>query len=131
MPIEERLTSTPGVFAIPGLAQAVVTSGRTAHISGQVPLDEDGNLVGAGDLRAQATQALTNLERVVKQLGATWHDVVRFTWFTTDPHGVQTIRDVRDEFLGDAPKPGSSLIVVAGLFHPDVVFEVEAVVALP
>jgi enamine deaminase RidA (YjgF/YER057c/UK114 family) len=114
-----------------GYTHAVVASGRTAYISGQVALDESGQLVGAGDLRAQTEQSLRNLEKILGELGATWSDVIRYTWFVVGEHDLQVIRDVRDEFLGEAPKPGSSLIKVAGLFRPDVLIEVEAVVAVP
>jgi enamine deaminase RidA (YjgF/YER057c/UK114 family) len=131
VPIHSRLTDIPGVLPGNGYAHAVVTSGRTAYISGQVALDTSGELVGPGDLRAQTTQALGNLEKILTELGASWLDVVRYTWFVVGEQDLQVIRDVRDEFLGDAPKPGSSLIKVAGLFRPDVLIEVEAVVALP
>jgi enamine deaminase RidA (YjgF/YER057c/UK114 family) len=131
MPIEARLTDVPGNPAPNGYAHAVTASGRTAYISGQVAFDADSRLVGPGDLRAQTEQCMRNLANILGELGATWSDVIRFTWYVIDATEVQTVRDVRDAFLGDAPKPASSLIQVAGLFRPDLLIEVEAVVALP
>jgi enamine deaminase RidA (YjgF/YER057c/UK114 family) len=135
VPIHDRLTSTPEVPAGPGYSHAVTASGRLAFISGQVSLDSSGSLVGPGDLAAQTAQCMRNLESVLRELGAGWADVVRFTWYLTDVSEVQVVRDVRDSFirepLGDRPNPASSLIRVAGLVRPEFLIEVEAVAALP
>jgi enamine deaminase RidA (YjgF/YER057c/UK114 family) len=58
--------SAPG----PGYSHAVTVTGRLAFVAGQIAVDAEGNLVGAGDLRAQATQALRNLHGVLRALGA-------------------------------------------------------------
>jgi enamine deaminase RidA (YjgF/YER057c/UK114 family) len=135
VPIEDRLIAAPGLAPGNGFVHAVTTSGRLAFVSGQIALDEHGALVGPGDLEAQTEQALTNLHRVLLGLGTDWSDVVKFTWFILDASQVQTVRDVRDRLirpaLGDLPNPASSLVQVAGLFRPEFLIEVEAVVALP
>jgi enamine deaminase RidA (YjgF/YER057c/UK114 family) len=131
VPIVDRLIDVPGVA--PGLryAHAVTVTGQLAFVAGQVALAEDGTLVGEGDLRAQTEQALRNLEGVLKALGATWSDVVRFNWYLLDVSRIQDVRDARDAVLGDAPTPASTLIQVAGLFRPGFLVEIDAVVALP
>lgn len=131
MPIHDRHDHVAGNAPGHGYAHVVTASGPLAFISGQVALDENGRLVGAGDLRAQTAQCLRNLENVLGRLGAGWGDVVRFTWYMLDVAEVQTMRDVRDEFLGANPKPASSLIQVAGLVRPEFLIEVEAVAAIP
>jgi enamine deaminase RidA (YjgF/YER057c/UK114 family) len=104
-------------------------------VSGQVALDADGRLVGPGDLAAQTRQALGNLHRILRELGADWADVARFSWYVTDTSEIQVIRDIRDEFLrpslGDRPNPASTLVQVAALFRPDLLIEVEAVAVVP
>jgi enamine deaminase RidA (YjgF/YER057c/UK114 family) len=135
MPIMDRLTEVPGVAPGPGFAHAVTVTGRLAFISGQVALDEAGQLAGPGDLAAQTRQALTNLHRILGQLGADWPDVVRFGWYVLDASQVQVIRDARDELirpaLGDRPNPASTLVQVAALFRPGFLVEVDAVAAIP
>jgi enamine deaminase RidA (YjgF/YER057c/UK114 family) len=135
MPVHDRLTAAPGISPGPGYAHAVTVSGRLAFVSGQVAVDAEGRLVGPGDLAAQTAQALRNLERVLAAVGAGWEDVVRFGWYVVDATQVQTIRDVRDEFvrpaLGDRPNPASTLVQVAALFRPEFLVEVDAVAALP
>lgn len=135
MPIVDRLTQTPDVAPFPGLSHAVTVTGTLGFISGQVPLDSAGNLVGPGDLETQTRQALRNLESVLTALGAGWADVVRFNWYLVDASQAQTVRNVREEFLrpalGDKPNPASSLIQVAALYRSDILIEVDAVASLP
>jgi enamine deaminase RidA (YjgF/YER057c/UK114 family) len=135
LPVTDRLISVPEVASPPGFAHAVTVTGQLAFVSGQVALDADGQLHGPGDLGVQTAQALHNLHRILRALGADWPDVVRFGWYVLDASSVQVIRDVRDEFirpsLGKLPNPASTLVQVAALFRPEFLVEVDAVVALP
>jgi enamine deaminase RidA (YjgF/YER057c/UK114 family) len=135
VPIHDRLTAVPGVAPGRGYAHALTVSGRLAFLAGQVALDADGQLVGAGDLAAQTRQALSNVLAILRTLGADWQHVLRFNWYVLDATQVQTIRDVRDEVirstLGDQVNPASTLVQVAALFRPDILVEVEVVAALP
>jgi enamine deaminase RidA (YjgF/YER057c/UK114 family) len=135
MPIHDRINEVAGNAPGFGYAHAVTVSGRLAFVSGQVALDENAQLVGKDDLAAQTRQAMRNLANVLEHLGATWGDVVRFNWYVLDTAQIQIVRDVRDEFLrpalGDNPNPASTLIQVAGLFRPEYLIEVDAVVAIP
>ncbi len=132
VPIIQRLADVPHPARY---SHAVVATGRLAFVAGQVALDAEGRLVGAGDLAAQTAQALRNLETVLGELGAAWTDVVRMNWYLADVTQIQTIRDVLEEFLrpalGERSNPASTLIQAAALFRPDVLVEVDAVVALP
>ncbi|MDQ6936746.1 MAG: Rid family hydrolase [Actinomycetota bacterium] len=68
-------------------------------------------------------------------LGAGWADMARLGWYVVDATEVQKIRDARDAILRprlrDRSNPASTLIQVAALFRPDLLVEVDAVVALP
>jgi enamine deaminase RidA (YjgF/YER057c/UK114 family) len=132
MPIIQRITDVPHPARY---SHAVVATGKLAFVAGQVALDADGELVGPGDLAAQAAQALRNLETVLQELGADWGDVARLNWYLVDVTEIQTIRDVAETFLrpvlGERSNPASTLIQAAALFRSDVLVEVDAVVALP
>jgi enamine deaminase RidA (YjgF/YER057c/UK114 family) len=134
VPIHDHLTAVADLAGNPGYAHAVTASGRLAFVSGQVAVDAGGTPVGV-DMAAQTRQALGNLHRVLRSLGADWPDVVRFNWYVTDVADIQAVRDVRDELmrpaLGDRPNPASSLVRVAGLYLPELLIEVDAVVSVP
>jgi enamine deaminase RidA (YjgF/YER057c/UK114 family) len=135
MPITRRLKEADGLAPGNGFVHAVAATGQLAFVSGQVATNAEGGVVGAGDLAAQTTQALLNLQTVIRALGADWTDVVRLNWYVLDVAELQALRDARDEILrpvlGDLPNPASSLIRVAGLFRPEFLVEIDAVVALP
>jgi enamine deaminase RidA (YjgF/YER057c/UK114 family) len=103
---------------------------RLVFISGQVPLDQAGQLVGAGDFRRQAEQVFTNLRLALTGVGATFADVVKLTIYTVDLSHLGDLREVRDRYVNVAAPPASSLVEVRGLFRPDVLLEVEAVAAV-
>ncbi|SDY87323.1 Enamine deaminase RidA, house cleaning of reactive enamine intermediates, YjgF/YER057c/UK114 family [Amycolatopsis xylanica] len=130
MPITDRLTEVPEVKATPGLAHAVTTTGRLAFVTGQIGVDAEGKAAEGFD--AQVRLALENLGRVITELGATWSDVVKFGWYLTDASKLPRMREIRAEVLGERARPAAAtLIEVSGFAYPSIVFEVDAVVALP
>jgi reactive intermediate/imine deaminase len=113
-----------------GYSHAVAVAGPLLVISGQVPADARGQVVGAGDPVAQARQVFANLSAVLAAAGATMAQVVKLTVFLTDLADLGAFRQVRDEYLAGGPPPASSLVQVAGLVHPDFRLEIEALAAL-
>ena len=107
-----------------------VYNGRTIYIAGQVPLDQHGMLVGAGDFAAQVRQTFENLKAALAASGAGFSNVVQMTTYVTDMSQVDTYRKIRDEYMHD-PLPTASLVEVKGLFRKDVMLEVSAVAVMP
>src|SRR5207249_350429 len=77
-PTQPRYINPGTLAALPGFTHAVRV-GATLYISGEVALDSTGQLVGPGDVRAQARQAFANLAFVLKIGGATPADVAKLT----------------------------------------------------
>jgi reactive intermediate/imine deaminase len=114
-----------------GYSHAVAFTGAMVMISGQVPLDADGRLVGADDARAQARQVFHNLQMALAAAGARMVDLIKITVFLTNMADLADFRTVRDEFIDPRQPPASSLVQVSGLVHPAFRIEIEAVAALP
>jgi reactive intermediate/imine deaminase len=102
-------------------------AGRIVYIAGQVPLDPSGQLVGEGDLEAQARQVFENLSAALEATGASWSDVVKLNYFLRDVGQIASVRAVRDEYVDTENPPASTLVEVSGLFREDVLIEIEAV----
>ena len=102
-------------------------AGHIVYISGQVPLDPDGNLVGAGDVTAQARRVFENLSAALAAADASWGDVVKLGFFLTDVSHLATVRAIRDEYVDTARQPASTLVEVSRLFREDVLIEIEAI----
>jgi enamine deaminase RidA (YjgF/YER057c/UK114 family) len=127
-----RFLNPPALAAPRGYSHVVeVPAGsRLIYLSGQVPLDSVGNVVGPRDFRAQAEQVFANLERVLAAAGATFDDVVKLNFYVRDVTRLADLRAVRDRHVNTAATPASTLVEVSRLFRDDVLLEVEAVAAV-
>ncbi|MDZ7676748.1 MAG: Rid family detoxifying hydrolase [Acidimicrobiales bacterium] len=90
----------------------VVRSGDLVFSAGQIGL-LDGKVVSGG-LRAELTQAMTNLASVLAQEHATLDDVVKTTVFLTDIDDYAEMNEVYTTVLGDH-RPARSAVAVAAL----------------
>src|SRR5206468_4492386 len=128
--MEKRFVNPSGVAASPAYTHVVsVSGGKTIFVSGQVALDEKGNLVGPGDLRAQTKRVFENLSRALAAVGAGFEDVVKMTYYVVGYRAEQlpVIREVRSEYLPRNNPPASTLVGVESLFMDGVLIEVEAI----
>jgi reactive intermediate/imine deaminase len=118
-----------GAFSGPlAFSNAVrVGSGDLLFVSGQLAFDDDMNIVGTGDMRAQTRQVLLNIGKALEAAGATFDDVVRVQVFVTDLSDFRAIHEVRLEFFDRGRLPASTLVKVAGLAHQDAMIEIDAV----
>jgi enamine deaminase RidA (YjgF/YER057c/UK114 family) len=98
--------------------------------AGACPLDEHGDVVGPGDVKAQMRQALANLRVALDESGAAVTDVLKTTVYvaTTDRADLLTAWNEVAAFFGahDAP---STLLGVAVLGYAGQLVEIEAVAA--
>ena len=119
---------------VDGLAEPIshyadaVVAGDTLYVSGIVPVDASGAVVG-DDVVAQARQVFAIMERVLAAAGATPADVVKVTVYLLDVDDRPLINPVRQEFFGDT-RPASTLVEVSRLAVPGARLEIEAIAHL-
>jgi 2-iminobutanoate/2-iminopropanoate deaminase len=108
------ITTTEAPRAIGPYSQAVV-AGSLVFLSGQIPLDpQTGEMVGAGDVRAQARRVMENLRAVLTAAGSSFEQVVRTTIFLQDLADFAHVNEVYASYFKDAP-PARATVQVAGL----------------
>lgn len=98
-------------------------------VSGQVALNEGGEIVGKGDVKAQTTQVLENLKRGLAAEGADLTNITKVNIYLTDMGHRQAVAEVRTSFFGK-DLPASTLVEVKALAHPDYLIEIEAMAVL-
>jgi enamine deaminase RidA (YjgF/YER057c/UK114 family) len=127
---ETLISRIPGLSTPPGYSYVAIPAGQLVFLAGQVGLDESGAVVGKGDFSAQVRQAFANVRTALAAAGCTLADVFKVNYYVVDlrPERLIAIRSLRNDFFPD-PKPVSTLVGVAALFHPDVLFEIEVVAA--
>ena len=106
-----------------------VRAGDLLFVSGIVPVDGNGELVGGDDVVAQAKAVFEGLGLVLEAAGAMPGDVVKVTVFLTDVGDRAAINPVRQAFFGHA-RPASTLVEISRLAVPGAKIEVEAVAVL-
>lgn len=118
-------------FRVEGLAEPIshytdaVQAGDFLYISGIVPVDATGKLVGGEDVVAQAQHVFAIMARVLAAAAAGPSDIVKVTVFLLDVDDRERINRVRQQFFGPA-RPASTLVEVSRLAVPGARLEVEA-----
>jgi enamine deaminase RidA (YjgF/YER057c/UK114 family) len=129
-----RLNPT-GLHATPGYHHVtIVEAGRTAHLAGQCPLDERGDLVGEGDLVAQVDQVVANALLALQAVDAQPADVVRSVIYVASAHRTDLVHAwerLNASPLAAAFSTASTLLGVAQLGYPGQLVELDLTAALP
>lgn len=99
---------------------------RQIFVSGQVPRDKDGNVVGKDDMAAQIERVGENIKICLEAAGASLDDIVKITSFTTRIDEFFKYAAVRNRYFGKA-LPASTAVEVRRLAHPDWMVEIEAI----
>ena len=107
----------------------VVRAGNTVYIAGQTATDASGNLVGLGDVEAQAAQVYGNIRRALASVGADFSNLVKVNTYLTREEDIEGYRRARATHL-NRDLPASTLVVISRLANPDFLIEIEAVAAL-
>jgi reactive intermediate/imine deaminase len=119
-----------GLPPVNGYSHAVAFSGQLVAVSGQVPLDGQGQLAGQDDARAQVRQVFDNLTAALAAAGASMEHVVKLTVYLTDLADLDAFREVRDEYISLDKPPASTLVQVSGLVNPAFRVEIDALAVI-
>jgi enamine deaminase RidA (YjgF/YER057c/UK114 family) len=116
----------------PTYTHVIVAAGsRLVFVAGQESEDAQGNLVGPGDLAAQARQVFANLGRALAAGGARPEQVTKITIFVVHhrPEYLPAIEEARVELFGDH-RPADTLVGVEALARPEYLIEVDAIAVI-
>ncbi|UCE30938.1 MAG: RidA family protein [Burkholderiales bacterium] len=125
MPFE--LINPPGLARSSYSHTAVVTGGRVLFVSGQVALDEAGQVV-AGGFAEQTERVFDNLEIALAAGGARFEHIAKMNTYVRDltSEKVRAFREIRQRRFGPH-QPASTLVATPALVHEDLMLEVEAI----
>jgi enamine deaminase RidA (YjgF/YER057c/UK114 family) len=128
------VTNPANVPAPPGgwyshSASVPMDDGKLLFVSGQIALDDDGEVMHPGDMAAQSERVFELIERVLADQGGTFDDVVNLRTYVTDMASLPDYGRVRAKYLTGRP-PTSTTVQVVRLFRPEAVVEVEVVASI-
>jgi enamine deaminase RidA (YjgF/YER057c/UK114 family) len=130
-----ELLSPDGLVRSSAFSHVAVVSGavRTIFIGGQDAVTADGEIVGKGDLAAQTTQILTNIETALAAVGAGLEHIIKWNLFVVEGQPIEAGFDAFRRFWGNrsTPPPLITAAFVKGLGHPDWLAEMDAIAVVP
>ena len=126
---EIRHVNPPDRATSPAYTEAVTARpGTVIWIAGQVAQNAKGEVVGKGDLKAQADQAWANMRAALAAAGASFKDVVKITTYVVNykPSMRDELRAARLRAMGAVEAPAATLVGVQSLASDDWLVEIEA-----
>ncbi len=128
MPIQiERMN--PAGTTQPTVYTQLVRAGKTLYLAGQTAVNEKGELIGKGNMRAQVRQVYENLKSLLASQGATFDHLVKITVYTLSIDEFRKAGDIREEYTGGRA-PASTLLQIDRLASPDYLVEIEGIAVL-
>jgi reactive intermediate/imine deaminase len=122
----EQVETDPDPYA-PYLLSQAVRIGELVLVSGQVGIDDAGELVSVDDFETQADQAFRNLARVLEAGGSSMDRVAKVTIFLTDmAANFPKVVELRRRWFSP-PYPADTIVEVRSLYRPEVMLEIEAI----
>jgi len=107
-------------------SQAIVHDGL-AFVSGQLPIDAQGNVLGDASAGDQTRTVLENIDAILRAAGSGLHRVLQFTIYVTDIEHWAAVNEAYEAVMGDH-RPARAVIPVKDLHH-GVALEVQAIAA--
>ncbi len=114
-----RYTFSPGV----------VKEGKVLFISGITATDEQGNIIGKGDIVVQTRVIFERIGEILRAAGATFDDVVKTVDYITTTENYRATADIRREYF-KKDFPAATGVIVAGLLRSDALIEIDAVAVI-
>ena len=121
--VRQNISSGVPWESIVGYSRAVRV-GNHIWVAGTTATDENGNVVGVGDVTVQTSYALKKIGRALIEAGATFADVVRTRMFVTDIAQWEIIGRIHGEIFGSI-RPASTMVEVPKLVDPQHLIEIE------
>jgi len=129
---QKQFINPPTLIKPSGYTHVVLTQShnKTIYISGEVPFNSKGELIGKGDFRSQVIQVYENMKSALEACGADFSDVVKMTTFIANYNVeyLKIVREVRSMYLSKEKPPANTTVGV--ILSPDVLVEMEAIAVL-
>jgi enamine deaminase RidA (YjgF/YER057c/UK114 family) len=107
-----------------------VRVGNQVFVSGTVAWGDGPTIVGEGDMYAQTAQAIRNIDKALREAGASLADVVRTRTFITDMSRFDDVARAHGEAFAEI-RPAASALEVSALVEPEMLVEIEADAVIP
>ncbi|MFB2920793.1 MULTISPECIES: Rid family detoxifying hydrolase [Aerosakkonema] len=110
--------------------QAIVASGQTIFVAGQIAIDPKvGNVVHTDDVAKQTEQVMANIEAILTAADANWSNVVKTTVYLADMNDFAAMNAVYAKYFDEATAPARATVEVSRL-PKDVLVEIDCIAVI-
>ena len=114
-----------------GYSPAVIaTGGKTVYLAGPGGYSDDSGKTYPGDFDAQVRICFERIRAVLGKAGGTLDDIVSMTVFIVDMNNGDRFTELRRSFFSEGCYPGSALIGIKELAHPEMMLEIQAIAVI-
>ena len=121
----KSIISTPKVATPPAPISMATKSGNLVFVAGIVALNEEGQLVGEGDIKKQTKQVLENIKELVIAAGGNLLNITKTTVYITDFTNYAEMNEIYEQYFKNEPPARAT--VRADLFNPKLLVEIDAI----
>ena len=129
MALEKKTVLGEGVCPpFSNFSQGLMIDGikRVLFIAGQFPVDENGDLVGKGDIEAQTRKVYANIEALCVAAGGSLANVAHLNMYVTDIRYRAVVTGIRNEIF-EAPYPTATMVQIGSLSGEEWLVEIDAI----
>ncbi len=123
-----------GLHPNPAFTHMVTVSGpvRAVYIGAQTAVDEEGNIVGKGDLAAQTRQILRNIDVCLEAAGARAEHLIHWSIYVAEGQDMRPAFEAGLRWWGNRPNPPmNNVMYVSGFWPADFLISIEAIALVP
>lgn len=123
-----------GLIKNPAFTNVVTVQGnaKTVYIGELNANNKAGEIIGKGDMKAQAEQVFKNMETALHAAGADWENVIKWTVYVVQGQDIKPGFEAFQKVWGKRPNPPLiTMNFVAGLGNPDYLLGIEAIAIVP
>ena len=114
-----------------GYSPAVITTGgRTVYLAGHGGYTDESGTTYPGDFDAQVRICFERVRAVLAKAGGTLDDIVSMTVSIVDMKNGDRFTELRRSFLSEGRYPGSALIGIKELAHPEMMLEIQPIAVI-
>jgi len=107
-----------------------VRVGNLLFLSGTTATDDQGNIVGPGDIVVQTRQIFHKFSLILESIGGSLANIVETTDYVLSLDEYKKTAQLRREFFKGPPWPAATGVVVSGLVRKDALIEIRGIAAL-
>ncbi len=104
--------------------------GKLVFLSGTTGTDDDGNIVGPGDIVAQTRRIFEKFSLILQSVGGSLSNIVETTDYVLSLDEYRKTAALRRELFKGPPWPAAADVVVAGLIREGALIEIKGIAAL-